>query len=129
MILIRTTTATKLLHRIIELWQGKTDTVFCPRNEVTPIVAKMDAFGNLISNQDQLKSLYVETYQDRLKHRPMKQGFSYLRELKDFLFSERYELAKLRKSDAWTEENLLSVLKSLKLRKSADPSRFINHLF
>ena len=38
-------------------------------------------------------------------------------------------MSKLRKSEEWTAEDLLKVQKSLKLRKSADPSGLINELF
>ena len=59
----------------------------------------------------------------------MKPTISYLKDIKDFLFQERFELAKLRKSANWSAENLLKVLKSLKIRKSMDPVGFINELF
>ena len=45
----------------------------------------------------------------------MKPTISYLKDIKDFLFQERFELAKLRKSANWSAENLLKVLKSLKI--------------
>ena len=92
-------------------------------------MAKIDSSGNLISNHDELKTLYVNTYQHRLRHRNMKENYSYLKVLKDNLFYERLELSKLRKSASWTEENLEKVLKSLKPKKSADPAGLINELF
>ena len=46
---------------------------------------ELDQFGNLVTNQEQLKSLYVNTYKDMLRHRDMKPSISYLRDLKDFL--------------------------------------------
>ena len=92
-------------------------------------MAKIDSSGNLISNHDELKTLYVNTYQHRLRHRNMKENYSYLKVLKDNLFYERLELSKLRKSASWTEENLEKVLKSLKPKKSADPAGLINEHF
>ena len=111
----------------VKMWKVKQK--LCPKNEVTAPVAKFNQSGNLISNQDELKSLYSVTYQHRLRHRDMKPNFSYLRVLKDYLFEERYELSKLRKSASWTEDNLGKVLKSLKLKKSTDPVGLINELF
>ena len=111
----------------VKMWKIKKK--ICPKNEVTPPVAKSDQFGNLVTNQDQLKALYVNTYKDRLRHRDMNPNISYLRDLKEFLFRERFQLSKLRKSEEWTSENLLQVQKSLKMRKSADPSGLINELF
>ena len=70
----------------------------CPKNEVTPPVAKMDQEGNLISNKAELKSLYVDTYKHRLRHRDMKPSFSYLSELKNYLFElYKYYLFELYK--------------------------------
>ena len=98
----------------IKMWKVKQN--ICPKFEVNIPVAKMDESGNLISNQDELKKLYVNTYQYRLRHREMTPTFSYLKNLKDNLFEERLALSKLRKTSSWTEENLLYVLKSLKLK-------------
>ena len=111
----------------VKMW--RTIQKICPKNDVTPPVAKIDHDGNLISNKEELKSLYVNTYKHRLRHRDMKPSFYYLRELKDFLFEERFKLSKLRKTPSWTEEDLWKVQKSLKLRKSADPVGLINELF
>ena len=80
-------------------------------------------------NKAELKSLYVDTYKHCLRHRDMKPSFSYLRELKDYLFEDGVELSKLRKTPSWTEEDLWKVQKSLKLRKYADPVGLINELF
>ena len=113
--------------KLNKMWKVKKK--ICPKNEVSPPIAKLDQFGNLVTNQEQLKSLYVDTYKDRLRHRDMKPSISYLRHLKDFLFNERFELSKLRKSMDWTPDNLLKIQKSLKTRKSADPSGLINELF
>ena len=59
----------------------------------------------------------------------MKPTFEYLRGLKDYLFEERVELAKSRKSINWSEDNLWKVLNSLKIKKSTDPVGLINELF
>jgi hypothetical protein len=59
----------------------------------------------------------------------MNPTIAYLKDLKEFLFEERIELSKLRKSTNWTEENLGNVLKSLKTKKSTDPVGLINELF
>ena len=111
----------------VKMWRIKQK--ICPRYEFTPPVAKMDASGNLVTNQNELKQLYVTTYKHRLRHREMKTTLSYLKDLKNYLFEERFELSKLRISKGWSEENLLKVLNSLKVRKCTDPVGFINELF
>ena len=111
----------------IKMWKIKQKV--CPRYEVDIPVAKIDSLGNLISNQDQLKTLYVDTYTYRLRHRNMKPNFAHLKSLKDNLFEERVKLSKLRKSSPWNEDNLMKVLKSLKTKKCMDPVGLINELF
>ena len=39
-------------------------------NKKQPPMAKMDKNGNLITRPDKLKDLYLETYRQRLAHRP-----------------------------------------------------------
>ena len=92
-------------------------------------MAKVDSQGNLISNHEELKTLYVDTYKHRLRHRNMNANFHYLKELKENLFEERIKLSKMRKSPCWREDDLIKVLKSLKSKKSADPVGLINELF
>ena len=45
-------------------------------------VAKKNFGGQIITNSAALKQLYLEMYQHRLRHRPIKSGFD---ELKSFL--------------------------------------------
>ena len=111
----------------IKMWKVKQKV--CPRYDVDLPVAKVDSLGNLISNQDELKSLYVDTYRYRLRHRDMKPNFAYLKDLKNNLFEERVKLSKLRKSGCWDEDSLMKVLKSLKTKKTMDPVGLINELF
>ena len=100
-----------------------------PKNAQSLPVAKRNNMGKIITNPDILKSLYLETYVHRLRHRPMKEGFLELKMLKETLFGLRLKLAKLRKSKTWTERDLDLVLKSLKKNKSRDPHGLINELF
>ena len=46
-------------------------------------VGKKDRKGNLITNHEGLKKLYLRTYINRLRNRPMKEGFDDLKELKE----------------------------------------------
>ena len=43
--------------------------------EYDPPMAKKDKFGNLITAPEALKSLYLETYQERLKHREIESAY------------------------------------------------------
>ena len=101
----------------------------CPRNENNVPVSKINEHGELISNKKELKSLYVSTYKHRLRHRNIAPGYEELRDLKNNLFSMRFEIAKLRKSDNWSEPELMKVLKGLKSNKATDPVGLVYELF
>ena len=89
----------------------------------------MDSRGQVITNPEKLKELYLETYTHRLRHRPIKEDFSHLKKLKETLFELRLKLCKQRKSEQWNENDLERVLKGLKKNKSRDPHGLINELF
>ena len=95
----------------------------------TPATAKRDASGNLITSNHALKKLYLETYSERLSHKPMKP------ELMD-MFWLKTELCQIRISNAarnltpnWTVKNLKNVLSKLKNNKSLDPLGMVNEIF
>ena len=50
---------------------------------------KKDKDGNLITNPEKLKELYIEAYMERLTHREMSPGLLKLRTLRERLFAER----------------------------------------
>ena len=56
--------------------------VFPKNNETLPF-AKKDFDGNLISSQNDLKKLYLNTFQNRLRHRQIKPGLEDLKTLKE----------------------------------------------
>ena len=100
-----------------------------PKNRSQLPVAKKNFSGQIITNPDTLKQLYIETYQHRLRHRPNKTGYENLKCLKETLFGLRLRLTKLTKSKPWNENDLSKVLSSLKNNKSRDPHGLINELF
>jgi hypothetical protein len=92
-------------------------------------VGKKDRFGNLITNHEGLKKLYLQTYMHRLRNRPIKKEFEEIKIWKEELFEIRIELAKCNKSEPWTMEDLDLVLKHLKKGKARDPHGWTNELF
>ena len=88
-------------------------------------MGKKDHKGNLITNHKGLKKLYLKTYIDRLRNRPMKDGF----EEKDILFKLRLKLCKKQKSKPWDMKDLEAAQKELKKDKSRDPNGWLNELF
>ena len=92
-------------------------------------VAKNDNKGNLITKHQDLKTLYLKTYKQRLRNRPIKEGLSEFKKLKENLFVTRMKLAESKKSDLWTMNQLEKAMKTLKKNKSRDPNGWINELF
>ena len=90
---------------------------------------KKDRKGNTIVNHQGLKSLYLKTYQNRLRNRPIQKGFEEIRDLKIILFNLRKHLCQNRKSEPWEMKDLEKALKSLKKNKARDPNGWTNELF
>ena len=92
-------------------------------------VGKLDRFGNLVTNHAGLKSLYLNTYKQRLRNRPIKDELIGIKALKDISFQLKLEVASSNKSAPWTIDDLESVLKKLKTGKSRDPHGWVNDIF
>ena len=92
-------------------------------------VGKKDKFGNLITNHEGLKKLYLETYIHRLRNRHIKDELKEIKKLKEELFELRLELSKCNKSAPWTMDQLEVILKHLKHGKARDPNGWSNELF
>ena len=100
-----------------------------PKNKESLPFAKKNCDGKLVSSHHQLKELYLDTFIHRLRHRPIKKDFSYLKFLKEKLCSKRLEYAKKIKTRNWTMKDLDKILKALKKNKSRDPHGFVNEIF
>ena len=100
-----------------------------PKVQSTFPVGKKDEKGNLITNHIGLKKLYLRTYMNRLRNRPMKEQFEELRELKQVLFDLRLKLCKTRKSKTWELKHLEAAICELKKDKARDPNGWVNELF
>ena len=91
-------------------------------------MAKKDMEGNIITKPEALKTLYIQTYVERLKHREMKEEFKEIFQLKTVLWSERMKSIKKRKSRPWTIADIEKVTKTLKNNQTRDPNGMINEL-
>jgi hypothetical protein len=111
----------------VKMWKVKQKV--CPKIETAYPVAKLDHNGNLVSNRDELKKLYSDTYKERLRHRDINPNYAQLKQLKETLFSLRLRTAKLSKTNPWSEKDLLKVTSKLKSKKAADPMGLVFELF
>ena len=92
-------------------------------------MAKKNNKGKLITNPSELKALYLETYINRLRNRPILPGFENLKILKEYLCQQRLKYSARVPSAPITRNKLNKVLKSLKKNKASDPGGLINELF
>ena len=92
-------------------------------------MAKKDKGENLVTAPLPLKKLYLETYRERLSHRPIKAEYSDIFDLKTKLWKLRYEELKSVKSLPWTSTNLRKAITGLKMNQAGDPSGIISELF
>ena len=100
-----------------------------PKISASVPVGKKDRKGNIITNHEGLKQLYLQTYINRLRNRPIKLDFEEIKKMKTELFELRLEISKQQKSVPWTLEQLEAAIKSLKRDKARDPNGFINDIF
>ena len=97
-----------------KMWQVKK--ALFPQINDKPM-AKKDKSGNIITSKDALKSLYINTYHDRLNEKDIAEDLKDLKTYKEILCNKRIELVKLNKSEEVTIEKLEKVLNGLKKNK------------
>ena len=98
-------------------------------NHLNNSQGKKDKEGDLITNPEKLKEIYLDAYTERLKHRVMVPELLKLKTLREELFQQRLQLAKKNRSPDWTMEDLDKVLVRLKDEKASDPTGLVNELF
>ena len=111
----------------LKMWKVKQKV--CPKIVTEYPVAKIDSKGNLITNRDDLKDLYTETYKERLRHRTIKTNYSKLKQLKENLFYLRLKTSLLVKSKPWSEKDLSKVTSKLKPMKASDSIGLVFEIF
>ena len=94
------------------VWASKKKT-FPQHRESLPF-AKLNFEGKLVTTQKELKSLYLNTFTNRLCHRPMKASLEHIRVMKEELCAKWMKLAGMSKSEQWKKDDLMKILSSLK---------------
>ena len=101
-----------------------------PTNPPTLPAAKINSInGRLVSDEQGLKDLHLETFSHRLRRRPVQPGYEELYSLQQELVRKTLLLTQYNKSPDWTEKQVETVLKSLKSNKAADPLDHINEIY
>ena len=94
-----------------------------------PPTAMRDESGNLVTSQEAIEKLSLETYKQRLKNRAIKDNLKNFQIEKEELCYLRLEKARQNKTTPWTMKQLNVVLKYLKNNKSRDPLGYANEIF
>ena len=92
-------------------------------------VGKKNEKGKLVTNHEELKKLYLKTYTQRMRNRPIKNQLNDLKEYKLKLFNARLKLSEHTKSDPWKLGDLENALKAMKNEKARDPNGWCNEIF
>jgi hypothetical protein len=85
--------------------------------------------GKLVTDQDAIKEMAKEAYSERLRNRPIREGLEDIKDAKEMLAEKVMKVAKDNKTDPWSMDDLNTVLKSLKTKKSRDPHDLANEIF
>ena len=109
------------------VWKNKKK--LFPKIKPSLPVGKKNIKNQLITNPDELKELYLETFQHRLRQRPAQPGFESLLQSQEELFKLRLELAKQKKTAPWKMTDLEDALKTLKNGKCRDPEGLNHEIF
>ena len=110
----------------IGFWRVKNK--ICSKNGDPPM-AKRDSQGNLVTSPENLRALYLETYQQRLRKRKINTNFEDLMIMKNELWKYRLAYLKGKVTNPWTLASLEKAHKSLKNNQARDPMGLINELF
>ena len=92
-------------------------------------VGKLNREGRLITDQEGLKKLYLETFLWRLRDRPMKPDLVEIQSVKTKLFKTILKSCTKKRTQPWTPEDLEKVLNSLNKNKCCDPNGMVHELF
>ena len=109
------------------IWKAKRKCF--PKIKPTIPVGKKNLKDQIITNPEELKELYLETFKFRLRQRSVKPGYEDILDKQEQLFNLRLEASKRKKTIPWTLKDLDVALKSLKSGKCRDPEGLIREIF
>ena len=114
-------------NRQKSIWKIKK--IFFPKIQPPLPIAKKDSNGQLISNPNELKVVYLKHFAFRMRNRPIAPGLEkYESDIKK-QFLQILKKTKTVFSNDWTVQDLEKVLKSLKKSQGQDTMQVINEIF
>ena len=85
--------------------------------------------GKIVTKVGAVKQIIMRKYIIRLRKRPANPELKYLMQIKEENSKRIINIAREIKTPPWTEEDIFSVLKSLKSNKCRDPYSMVNEIF
>ena len=102
-----------------KMWAIKKKLNLKKKDAGTP-TAKLDIAGTLITTKEGLLQLYRQTYIDRLAPKLPQEDYLSLQLAKENLFDLRYLISSAKQSEDWSQEQVMTMCKSLKNGKARD---------
>ena len=109
-----------------KLWRLKKK--LCP-NSRDPPSAMRDSKGNLLTSDDLIKKLALDTYTERLKGNTIEDNLREHEQETNKLCEARMKLVKLNKTESWDMDDLREAIKKLGKDKSRDAQGHANEIF
>ena len=100
-----------------------------PKANNSAPAAKKDVSGRLVTDPEGLKKVYKDTFINRLRVRPARESVRETLEIQEKLLEKRLIITSEEETEPWTENDVKTVLKSLKTGKSRDPLGLTNEVF
>ena len=91
-------------------------------------VAKKNSKGQIISNREELKSIYLDNFAFRMRSRPILPHLKNYQQEIESRFENILRITKHKKVPDWSIEELNKVLKTLKKGQSEDTMGIVNEI-
>ena len=102
---------------------------FYPKQKADAPVAKYNLAGQIITNSEELKNVYLKHFVHRMRSRPIKPGMEQYKNEIENKFQHILKATEINSYPDWTLDDLNKVLKLLKRKQSPDTMNFTNELF
>ena len=109
------------------IWKLKNK--FFPKKQSPLPSAKYNSDGQIITNQHELKILYLDHFHHRLRERPIRPDLKFYKEQIEKEFKSILKITAKNKFPDWTLTDLEKVIKSLKKSQSPDSFGIVNEVF
>ena len=112
---------------ITEMWKLK-KTIWPNKKESLP-TGKFNNQGQIVTDPEELKDLYLNEFKERLRIRPSHPDFIEIHKIKESIFIQNMDKAKAKVTSDWTMKDLEQVLTEIRKGKSRDTEGISREIF